>query len=154
MHGPSNSSQPQRPWHTLQCQDAIPSRHPQDDMRYSFSKTQRITRSGDFTRIIRSGICVADGILVLFAMPTAPDDDSIRLGITIPKKTGNAVLRNRWKRLIRESLRLNQSGLPAGYEFIIRPKRGVSPDWISIKKSVPYLARKAAKRACQANKQG
>ncbi len=120
-------------------------------MRYSFGKTQRVTRSGDFTKIIRLGTCVADGTLVLFALPTASDDQSIRIGITIPKKTGNAVQRNRWKRLIRESFRVQRAALPTGYEFIVRPKRGAVPSWSAIEKSIPHLARKAAKRARHAD---
>lgn len=121
------------------------------NMRYSFGKTRRVTRSGDFTKIIRLGTCVADGTLVLFALPRTVDDKEIRIGITIPKKMGNAVVRNRWKRLIRESFRQQQAILPAGYEFIVRPKRGATPDWIAIEKSIPRLARKAAKRASQTN---
>ncbi|MGI9468021.1 MAG: ribonuclease P protein component [Rubripirellula sp.] len=121
------------------------------NMRYSFGKTQRVTRSGDFTKIIRLGTCVADGTLVLFALSREAGDEAMRIGITIPKKTGNAVVRNRWKRLIRESFRQQQAILPAGYEFIVRPKRGASPNWIAIQKSIPRLARKAAKRASQAN---
>ena len=122
-----------------------------NSMRYSFGKTQRVTRGGDFTKIIRSGTCVADGTLVLFALPMAEGDKSTRIGITIPRKTGNAVLRNRWKRLIRESFRQQQDDLPAGYEFIVRPKRGASPEWLAIQKSIPRLATKAAKRASQTN---
>jgi ribonuclease P protein component len=119
-------------------------------MRYTFGKTRRVTRSGDFTKIIRLGTCVADGTLVLFALPRAAGDDTMRIGITIPKKTGNAVVRNRWKRLIRESFRQQQAVLPTGYEFIVRPKRGASPEWLAIQKSIPRLALKAAKRANQA----
>lgn len=122
-------------------------------MRYSFGKTRRVTRSGDFTRIIRLGTCVADGTLVLFALPKPAGDETISIGITIPKKTGNAVVRNRWKRLIRESFRQQQAILPVGYEFIVRPKRGAAPDWTAIQKSIPRLATKAAKRARQANPQ-
>ncbi|MBD54461.1 MAG: ribonuclease P protein component [Rhodopirellula sp.] len=120
-------------------------------MHYSFGKTRRVTRSGDFTKIIRLGTCVADGTLVLFALPMAASDEGMRIGITIPKKTGNAVVRNRWKRLIRESFRQQQANLPSGYEFIVRPKRGASLDWIAIQKSIPRLAKKAAKRASQVN---
>ena len=121
------------------------------NMHYSFGKTRRVTRSGDFTKIIRLGTCVADGTLVLFALPMAASDEGMRIGITIPKKTGNAVVRNRWKRLIRESFRQQQANLPSGYEFIVRPKRGASPDWIAIQKSIPRLAKKAAKRSSQVN---
>ena len=123
-------------------------------MRYSFGKTRRVTGSGDFTKIIRMGTCVADGTLVLFALPRAAEDEAIRIGITIPKKTGNAVVRNRWKRLIRESFRQQQANIPAGYEFIVRPKRGAKPDWIAIQQSIPRLAVKAAKRASKTNPKG
>ncbi|MGB7347782.1 MAG: ribonuclease P protein component [Pirellulaceae bacterium] len=114
-------------------------------MRQSFSKTQRVIHGDDFTMILRRGVCVADGVLVLFAVATA-DDRLPRLGITIPKKTGNAVARNRWKRLIRESYRTQQESIPNGIDFIVRPKKGAKPDWKSIKKSVPKLAAKAAKK--------
>ena len=118
-------------------------------MRYSFGKQHRVTHSGDFTKILRLGICVADETLVLFAMPRRIIQEPLRIGITIPKKTGNAVQRNRWKRLIRESFRIQREKLPSGYDFVVRPKRGASPDWIAIKKSIPRLASKAAKRAHQ-----
>lgn len=88
---------------------------------------------------------MADGVLVMFVISTA-DDQTSRLGITIPKKTGNAVVRNRWKRLIRESYRTQQMLVPPGLDLIVRPKKGAKPDWVSIKKSVPKLAAKAAKK--------
>jgi len=138
----ASSTQPENvPSHFL-CDALKP-----DNMRYSFGKKKRVTRSGDFTKIIRLGTCVADGTLVLFALPKTSADNSIRIGITIPKKTGNAVQRNRWKRLIRESFRVQQAALPVGYEFIVRPKRGATPSWRAIEKSIPHLAHKAAKRA-------
>ena len=49
-----------------------------------------------------------------------------RLGITASKKTGNAVKRNRTKRLIREFFRLNKSFLPHGYDIVVVAKRGAS----------------------------
>ena len=114
-------------------------------MRYFFRKTQRVVRSDDFTFILRSGGCAADGVLVLFATATTPSQPP-RLGVTIPKKTGNAVVRNRWKRLIRESFRTQQDRIPAGYDYVVRPKKGAKPTWIGIKTSVPKLAKKAIGR--------
>ena len=114
-----------------------------------FPKRRRIKSSGEFTLILRRGTCVADGVLVLFAV-RREDSEPSRVGITIPKRTGNAPTRNRWKRLIRESFRTQQQRIPPGYNFVVRPKREATLTWPAIKKSVPYLARKAAKRIEQA----
>ena len=117
-------------------------------MRYSFGKHQRVVRSDDFTQTIRRGSCAADGTLVLFALPKDEIDCTrpSRIGITIPKKTGNAVIRNRWKRLIREAYRMQQHALPTGYDFVVRPKKGADTDWGKIQHSIPRLANKAVQR--------
>ena len=109
-----------------------------------FHKSQRVVSSKEFTLILRKGSCAADGVLVLFAVES--DRQTPRLGITIPKKTGNAVVRNHWKRLIRESYRTQQEQIPAGYDYVVRPKKGAEATWQTIRKSVPRLANKAVKR--------
>jgi len=114
-------------------------------MRYSFGKHQRVTRPSEFTLALRRGGCAADGELVMFAVPAAQPGKT-RLGVTIPKKTGNAVVRNHWKRLIRESFRTQQGQLPRGYDFVVRPKKDASPQWRQIQRSVPRLAAKAVSR--------
>jgi ribonuclease P protein component len=114
--------------------------------RYYFRKNQRVVRRDEFTRALRQGTCAADGTLVLFAFRT-PDRQPPQLGVTIPKKAGNAVTRNRWKRMIRESFRTQQDQLPSGYQFIIRPKKGAQPSWPQIRASIPKLVAKAIARA-------
>ena len=111
---------------------------------HSFRKARRVIRPADYSRILKDGSCVADGTLVLFALPNDRTDS--RLGITVPKRTGNAVQRNRWKRLIRESFRTQPESIPKGFDLVIRPKKGASPDWVSIQQSVPYLCRKLLKK--------
>ena len=110
-----------------------------------FRKCQRIVRGSDFSLILRRGACAADGSLVVFAVASDPANTA-RIGITIPKRTGNAVLRNRWKRLIRESFRVQQSAIPKGYDLVIRPKKGAQPSWPDVQRSVPRLAKKAIAR--------
>lgn len=93
---------------------------------------------------MKKGRFVADGTLVMFVIESV-DSPRPRLGITIPKKTGNAVVRNRWKRLIRESFRTQQDQIPTGYDYVIRPKKGAVLSWNGIRKSVPKLAKKATR---------
>ncbi len=107
-----------------------------------FRKSQRILRSDQFGHILRGGKCVADDVLVLCALRSESGQPP-RIGVTIPKKCGSATIRNRWKRLIRESFRIQQHDLPTGYDFIVRPKKGAQADWILIKDSIPKLARRA-----------
>lgn len=127
----------------------------QPTLRYRFPKTRRVLSGDDFSRIIRRGAVAADEALVVNALPvdatrrgdaTAGGDVPGRLGVTIPKKTGNAVVRNHWKRLIREAYRLQQHELPIGFDFIVRPRRGATADFAQVHRSLAALARRAVRR--------
>ncbi len=111
-------------------------------MNHTFPKTHRVLRGEDFSRILRRGICAADGVLVLYAL-ASPAATSPRLGVTIPKKTGSAVERNVWKRLIREAFRTQRDQLPVGFDFVVRPKKGAAPSGEAIRRSLVKLATRA-----------
>lgn len=114
-------------------------------MDQRFGKQLRIRSGRQFTTVIHKGSCAADGILVVFAKPS-DQADAVRLGVTIPKRTGPAVLRNRWKRHIREAFRTQRERFPLGYDFVVRPKKGATLDGPAIATSLPKLARAAADR--------
>jgi ribonuclease P protein component len=65
----------------------------------------------------------SDGFLTIFIAEN--HCDIARLGISISKSCGKAVVRNRLKRLLREAFRQNQDKIPAGFDYVVIP----SPDW-------------------------
>ena len=131
------------------------------DRRQRFRRRDRVCRSGEFTSILRRGACAADDQLVVNVQPRQPNDQEpaagglpSRLGITIPKKTGSAVVRNRWKRWIRQAFRTRRERLPEGLDIIVRPKRGAVGSYQKVAKSLPATVRRAARRIVSAGAAG
>ena len=77
-----------------------------------FRRPQRIRRQSDFDRVFNSTAYAADEWLVVRGCRNGLPFS--RLGVSVSRKVGNAVLRNRWKRLLREAFRQNRSALPRG----------------------------------------
>ena len=63
-----------------------------------------------------------------------------RLGITVSKKIGKAVVRNRVKRLIKENYRLREDGIKSGYDIVVVARtRAAFSDFRTIGKELEYL---------------
>ena len=84
-------------------------------------KRRRLSRSGEFERVYREGRSHASRHLVVYAFPRGSADDSSdpRLGLSVGRKLGGAVDRNRVKRQLRDAFWKNADSLKGGHDFVI-----------------------------------
>jgi ribonuclease P protein component len=92
----------------------------------SARRRRRLSRSGEFERVYREGRSHASRYLVVYAFPRDDTEEAPRLGVSVGRKLGGAVERNRVKRLLREAFWATAEELPGGYDFVIvaRPDAG------------------------------
>ena len=91
--------------------------------RFSFPKTKRLVRNSQFKAVLARNLRISNGLLTLYMAEN--DCGYPRLGISVGKSLGNAVVRNRLKRLAREAFRQNQNRIPAGFDYLLM----VSPQY-------------------------
>lgn len=112
--------------------------------RLTLRKRQRLHLQRDFRRIFARRCSVGDGLLVVYV--DRNDLPFPRLGIVASRRIGTAVVRNRIKRLIRESFRLSQHELPAGLDILCLPKRVTAASRDEYRASLLRLVARAAER--------
>ena len=112
----------------------------QEPRPFGFPQHARVRRQGDFDRVYQRNVYAADHTLVVQGCEN--DLAVCRLGLSMSRRVGNAVVRNRWKRLVREAFRLQQEKMPAGLDLVVRPRRGAQPTFDAICDSLPKLARR------------
>lgn len=87
-------------------------------------RRSRVTRSGDFDSVYRRGTSAAGRHLVVYAFNRG-EDDSARLGLSVGKRVGGAVERNRVKRVLREEFARISPGLAPGVDYVVIARPGV-----------------------------
>ena len=108
-----------------------------------FRREYHVRRGADFQRAYRRRCRASDGQLLVFAHPN--ELPYPRLGLSVSRAKGNAVARNRWKRLLREAFRLSREQLPTGIDLIVIP-RGGKPELTALQKSLCRLAQRLAEK--------
>lgn len=91
--------------------------------RFTFGKHERIKKRKDFLRIYEEGTRITSKHFIIIRNHNQAGHR--RLGVTVTKKTGDAVTRNRIKRVLREFFRLNKTPLPDSLDIVIIVKKGI-----------------------------
>ena len=93
-------------------------------MNFRFTKAERLTKNKEFERVFQEGNVIKNNEVVFYVIPN--DLLYSRLGLVVSKKLGNAVRRNRAKRLVREAYRLNKHLLTTHVDIIAIPRHPFS----------------------------
>ena len=115
--------------------------------RLTFARTQRLKQSGEFARVRSVGQRLVHGCLIANWQPLAVGS-ATRLGVVTSGKIGNAVVRNRARRLLRESFRLHQHEFKTPVDLVLvarnsiagRAFAGVEKDFLAVAQKAGLLA--------------
>lgn len=91
--------------------------------QFSFFKKNRLLSNEQFQSVLAFKKRASDDLLIVYLAKN--DGKYPRLGVSVGKSCGSAVIRNRLKRLIREAFRLSKGQMPDDYDYLVM----ISPKW-------------------------
>ena len=123
----------------------------QEISRLVWDKERRLLGSPQFTACYESGRKRFTKSFILFVLRRDDGPGGLRLGLTVSRKMGNAVARNRIKRVVREFFRLHQYDFELPLDIVVVPKRNLEAGQLTLALATeefsPLLSRAKAEAA-------
>ncbi len=111
---------------------------------FAFPKMQHLRRPSQFRRVYERRRSVSDAWIIVYGCENGLE--YLRLGLSVSRKKGPAVVRNRLRRLYREAFRLTRAQLPTGLDLVIVPRDTARVTLDDLKKSLLNLVGTLAAR--------
>lgn len=108
-----------------------------------FNRTQGLKKDSDFRKVYKHGKSFANRYLVMYILKNKSENS--RIGISVSKKVGKAIMRNKVRRRIKESYRLNiDENVKNGYDIVFIARVAIKDaTYDEIEKSMKHLIRKS-----------
>jgi ribonuclease P protein component len=106
-------------------------------------KENRLSKNKDFTLVYKKGKSWANRSFVIY-VHKRNDEDNFRLGISVSKKVGNAVVRNHIKRLVKAVFIDIKGSIPVGYDVVIIARNSAkSLDFHKTKEAIIHVLKRS-----------
>ncbi|WP_349409010.1 ribonuclease P protein component [Pseudalkalibacillus sp. SCS-8] len=106
-------------------------------------KKHRIKKNEEFQAVFRNGESFANRQFVVYYLKK-PDQDYFRIGLSVSKKIGNAVTRNRIKRYVREVFHELEPNIKVAYDYVIIARKPTSTmDFHEVKSSLIHVMKRS-----------
>ncbi len=109
-----------------------------------FKAHEHLRRPSEFRRVYERKRSVSDGWLVIYGCENGLPHN--RLGLSVSRKVGSAVVRNRFRRLYREAYRLMRDELPSGMDLVFIPRDATIPTLADLTESLKLLLPQVASK--------
>ena len=111
---------------------------------FAFRPAERLRRPADFRRVYERRRSVSDNWLIVYGCENQLT--YLRLGLSVSRKVGPAVVRNRLRRLYREAFRHSRAQMPRGIDLVLIPRTSEEPSLEELERSLVRLVKQLGRK--------